>query len=129
MADSTQADQPAANDGFDPERVQRHLLTALNRGDGIDIDAVHYDRLRAYFATLGIHTETGIFAAIRAGFREVVATEIKQRVDGSYSGLQDGQTLFQCRWRSASFNKVMYAKFALLDGDRIELFTFHESTE
>ena len=51
--------------------------------------------------------------------------KIRRREDRSYSGLEDGQVLYDCRWKSNYFKRTMYLKFAW-NGEMVELFTLHE---
>ena len=91
----------------------------LNRGSTIV--------LRKDLVAIG-HTcnEPAVTIALRAAFSEI--SRIRRREDRSYSGLEDGQTLYDCRWESSYFKRIMYLKFAL-NGEIVELFSLHEHRE
>jgi len=102
---------------------------ALARGDGWDIEPHHYDRLRKECEELGIPGNSqSITIALRQAFSEITESDLRRRHDTSYSGSEPGQTLYDCRWQSESRARIMYVKFAI-NGERVEVFTFHEHRE
>ena len=108
------------------EGVLQTAQRALARGDGWDIEPRHYDRLRANCEAVGLPgNDLSITIALRHAFSEITSTDLRRRPDPSYSGLADGQTLYDCRWRSQSRSREMYIKFAVRD-EGVEIFSFHE---
>ena len=115
----------------DPDAELAAVLSAarkaLRRGDGWDIEPCHLARLHRDCAALGISpTEPSLTIAIRTAFGEI--TRLRRRTDESYAGLALGQTLYEARWLSSHFGRMMYIKFALC-GETVELLTFHEHVE
>jgi hypothetical protein len=100
---------------------------ALRSADGWTIEPSLYDRLRADLSAIGLCCNDCIVTlALRAAFAEI--TRLRRRADPSYSGLEAGQTLFQCRWKSDHFKREMYIKFAMNEGI-VELLRLHEHRE
>ncbi len=111
------------------EAVLNAALKALRRGDGLEIEPRHHDRLRADCETLGVKGDYfSILIALRRAFSELTSDKLCRREDVSYAGLCAGQTLYQGRWESTFFSRTMYVKFALTE-EGLELFTFHEHRE
>ena len=107
--------------------VLRTAQKAMARGDGWDMSQGHYDRIRADFDAIGISgTDLALTLALRNAFSEITSADLRRRPDPSYSGLADGQTLYDCRWQSPFFSREMYIKFAVTDGG-IEIITCHEN--
>ena len=94
------------------------------RADNWTIEPRLYDRLRTDLDAIG-HTcnEPAATAALRVALSEI--PKIRRREDRSYSGLEEGQVLYDCRWKSNYFKRTMYLKFAW-NGEMVELFTLHE---
>lgn len=123
----------AKRDRRDEERAELVAVLsaakkAVARGDGWAIEPAHYNRLRADCEPLGLKSEFAITIGLRRAFEEITADDLRRRRDKSYAGLQPDQTLYQARWESSHFSRMMYVKFALTE-DGIELFTFHENSE
>lgn len=117
------------NKNTDLRSVLASARKALARGDGWDIEPCHYDRLRADCEALGVAgNDLAITVALRQAFQEIPLEKLRRRRDTSYSGLCFDQVLYDSRWQSKRFGRTMYVKFAV-NGERIEVFTFHENTE
>ena len=123
----TRSSLPGADRDAELEAVLNAARKALRRGDGWTIEQCNYDRLRADLEAICIHCdECSVTVALRAALSEI--TKLRQRQDASYSGLEAGQTLYDCRWKSTYFKRTMYLKFAM-NGELVELFTLHEHKE
>ena len=111
----------------DLDAVLNAARKALSRADGWTIEQSLYGRLRADLEAID-HTcnDYSVTVALRTAFSEI--TRLRRRVDASYSGLEDGQTLYDCRWKSGYFKRTMYLKFAI-NSEFVELFRLHEHRE
>jgi hypothetical protein len=128
MPERPKRSSPLSDDG-DPEleAVLDAARKALVGASGWTIEPCHYDSLRESLESIGHPcNDCHITIALRAVLSEI--PKLRRRTDTSYAGLSPDQTLYECRWKSNFFKRMMYLKFAM-NGELFELFRLHENVE
>src|SRR5262249_6236736 len=119
--------KPSGDRDEELEAVLDSARNALRRGNGWAIEQSHHDRLRRDLETIGhACNQRSLTVALRTALAEIQA--VRRRADPSYSGLEDGQTLYDVCWVSDYFKRTMYLKFAMNEGI-LELLSLHEHRE